>query len=266
MVSRDDLRRAVPVLLLIPGLMACASSPPGGADPAAQAPPVVAPGAPAAAPGATAAPVPVAGQPAVTGAPGLPAPKTSANGQAGAAPERAPAVASANGLVALPSARQLIASLPLGRRDPFASPFPPLPAPATASAGVPPRYRNAAVPAAGAAAGRPGSPARSGSAGLERGASATAATVAVSGQALGLRFRPAPLVPPEGFRVTGLIRAGRDNEAVVQYQSLSGSLRRGDRGGLTTDLLPSGWSVASVDVNQGRLTLQRGQQQVLVDL
>lgn len=238
-----DLRRAAPALLLIPGLMACSASPPGSADPTAQAPPVappvVAPGAGAPLAGQAVAPVAPAAQPA----------NAQANARGAAPSERAAAPAASSGLVSLPSARQVIDALPLGRRDPFASPFPTLP-PAAAGPAVPPRYRNALPPA------------------LTGGASAGSAAQASAGGAYGpdLRTRPAPLVPPEGFRVTGLIRAGGGNEAVVQFQELSGSLRRGDRGGLTTDLLPRGWSVAAVDVNQGRLTLQRGRRQVMVDL
>ena len=40
----------------------------------------------------------------------------------------------------------------------------------------------------------------------------------------------------------------------------------GDRGGRNTDLLPSGWSVASVDVAKGHLILQSGSRRVKVDL
>ncbi|MEB3165044.1 MAG: hypothetical protein VKO65_00055 [Cyanobacteriota bacterium] len=242
-----DLRRVVPALLLIPGLMACSSAPPGSADPSAQAPPAA---PPVVAPGAGA---PVAGQAAAPAAPAAQPATAQANARGAAPTERASTPAS-SGLVSLPSARQVIDALPLGRRDPFASPFPTSPAPATTAQAVPPRYRNA-LPSA-----------LTGGTGAGSAAQATAGGATATGAGPDLRVRPAPLVPPEGFRVTGLIRAGRGNEAVVQFQELSGSLRRGDRGGLTTDLLPRGWSVASVDVNQGRLTLQRGRRQVMVDL
>lgn len=68
------------------------------------------------------------------------------------------------------------------------------------------------------------------------------------------------------FRVTGVIDSGGQSEAVVTYKQLSGSLRPGDRGGRTTDLLPSGWSVASVDVPNGRVVLQSGSRRVKVEL
>ena len=77
------------------------------------------------------------------------------------------------------------------------------------------------------------------------------------------RFPPAFL---QDFRVTGVISSGGHSEAVVSYKQLSGSLRRGDRGGRTTDLLPAGWSVAAVDVPNGRLILQSGSRRVKVEL
>ena len=79
----------------------------------------------------------------------------------------------------------------------------------------------------------------------------------------------AAATPPaflQDFRVTGVIHSGGQSEAVVTYRQLSGSLRPGDRGGRNTDLLPSGWSVASVDVPNGRLVLQSGSRRVKVEL
>ncbi len=79
----------------------------------------------------------------------------------------------------------------------------------------------------------------------------------------------AALPPPaflKDFRITGVIDSGGQREAVVTYKQLSGSLRPGDRGGRTTDLLPSGWSVASVDVANGSLTLKSGGRSFKVDL
>ena len=143
----------------------------------------------------------------------------------------------------LPSPRQVIAALPVGRRDPFESPFPPLPPLPTGA------------PAAGGAAAAPGS-----------------AGSAAPGTFPARPLPPPPLSLPPGFRVTGLINSGGTSEAVVEISDPSGtilnsgSLRRGDRGGRTTDLLPGGWSVAAVDVNRGRVTLQRGQQRVTAEL
>jgi len=49
---------------------------------------------------------------------------------------------------------------------------------------------------------------------------------------------------------------------VATFNGESGSLRRGDRGGRETKLLPPGWSVAAVDIQKGRLNLQSGDRKV----
>ncbi len=92
-------------------------------------------------------------------------------------------------------------------------------------------------------------------------------TAPVAGGAKG-RARAAEPPPAflEEFRFSGVIQSAGQSEAVVTYRNFSGSLRPGDRGGRNTDLLPSGWSVASVDVGRGRLTLQSGSRKVSVDL
>ena len=89
----------------------------------------------------------------------------------------------------------------------------------------------------------------------------------------------------------GVIRSGGTPEALVQFGGDSGTLRVGQRGGRTTDyrttdyrttdyrttdysttdysttpLLPAGWSVASIDVQKGRLTLRQGKQVVTAEL
>ncbi len=117
----------------------------------------------------------------------------------------------------LPSAQQVVAEFPVGRKDPFGPTVPGL-LPGAAVAGAGP-----------------------------------------------LAALPPPAFLQE-FRFTGVIDSGGQREAVVTYKQLSGSLRPGDRGGRNTDLLPSGWSVASVDVANGRLILQSGSRRVKVDL
>ena len=52
----------------------------------------------------------------------------------------------------------------------------------------------------------------------------------------------------------------------MQFNALGGSLRPGDRGGISTDLLPRGWSVAAIDVQRGELTLQSGGQRLRLQL
>ena len=77
---------------------------------------------------------------------------------------------------------------------------------------------------------------------------------------------PARLSLPPGLVFNGVIRSGGTPEALVQFGGQTGTLRVGQRGGRTTPLLPAGWSVASIDVQQGRLTLRQGAQSVTAEL
>ena len=141
-------------------------------------------------------------------------------------PTPTPAASSAGaGLRPLPTAGQVVSSLPRGRSNPFGEVLP-----------------------------RPRPPAPSGSAGGSSGPGGSAA--------------PGPdifALPPD-FRLAGVMRSGGRSAAVVQAGERSGSVRPGDRGGRSTDLLPPGWTVASIDVNRGRMTLQRGGRRVSLDL
>lgn len=88
--------------------------------------------------------------------------------------------------------------------------------------------------------------------------------------------RPVLLSLPAGLIFNGVIRSGGTPEALVQFGAESGTLRVGQRGGSTKDyrtmdyrttpLLPAGWSVASIDVQNGRLTLRQGKQAVTAEL
>lgn len=134
------------------------------------------------------------------------------------------------GLQPLPTPQQVIGAVPLGRRDPFAQ----------------------LIPSFSPSSPGPGSPGPGGQPVMresDRAAKAPPSSVSPSGTP--------PLQLPQDFSITGVIRSGGITEAVVIYGDRSGSLRVGDRGGRSTDLLPSGWSVAAVDVNQGLLTLQK---------
>ena len=77
---------------------------------------------------------------------------------------------------------------------------------------------------------------------------------------------PSPLQLPQDFSINGVISSGGVSEAVVSFGDLSGSLRPGDRGGRTTELLPPGWSVAAIDVQRGVLTLKKGDRKVSAEL
>jgi len=163
---------------------------------------------------------------------------------AAAKPAKAPADAT-SGLRPLATPQEVLKSVELGRPDPFgrligALPVPlgpdgkPLSVAAIAAA-------TAAMRGQGQAAGR-GMPGRSGTGSF------------------------APLELPKNFSLSGVIRGGGTSEAVVSYGNLSGSLRPGDRGGTSTDLLPPGWSVAAIDVHRGVLTLQKDGQRVKVEI
>lgn len=138
-----------------------------------------------------------------------------------------------SGLKPLPAPDQVIGSVPLGRSDPFANVFP-------STGPASPEAAGGAAPGATAAANSPAGPAKP--------------------------APPRPLQLPTGFRFSGVIRTGGRSEAVVQYRNLGGSLRPGDRGGISTDLLPRGWSVAAIDVQRGELTLQVGGRRVTAQL
>jgi hypothetical protein len=75
-----------------------------------------------------------------------------------------------------------------------------------------------------------------------------------------------PLTLPPGLVFNGVIRSGGTPEALVQFSGESGTLRVGQKGGRSTALLPDGWSVASIDVQKGRLTLRQGSQSVTAEL
>lgn len=81
-----------------------------------------------------------------------------------------------------------------------------------------------------------------------------------------LQAAPARLTLPPSFRFTGVISSGGRAEAIVDFGATSGALRVGDRGGSSTDLLPPGWTVASINADRGLLTLRQGRQTVSAEL
>ena len=75
---------------------------------------------------------------------------------------------------------------------------------------------------------------------------------------------------PEGLRFTGVIRSGGHAQALIQLKDQSGPVCVGPRGycpgaGLPA-LLPLGWSVTSIDVQNGRLDLRQGSQRRILSL
>jgi hypothetical protein len=146
------------------------------------------------------------------------------------------------GLTPLPSASELLTSVPIGREDPLA-PQTPVPrssagagSPATRAAG-----QQAAIPAT--AQGKP---------------AARRPTV------------PARLELPDDFRFSGVLRAGSTPQAFVQVGDQTGPVCPGADGscpasGLPT-VLPRGWGVAAIDVERGLLTLRKGSRTVTTQL
>lgn len=66
--------------------------------------------------------------------------------------------------------------------------------------------------------------------------------------------------PASGLTLSGVLRVGEQRRALVQTQGRSGELCEGADGRCVADaeqLLPTGWSVLSIDVEQGCLALAR---------
>jgi hypothetical protein len=178
-------------------------------------------------------------------------------------------------LVPLPTPQQVVTSSSLGRRNPFApvvSPTILLPQ------GVAPGSEPAtAVTKVARAGGTTAAQQLALQAALK--VQAEAASKTGSGKdpgaaagPVGGPTRPVVLQAPPNLLLTGVLQSNGQTEAVVTYGSQSGTLRVGDRGALTTALLPAGWSVVSIHLG-GRglndapnLRLQHGRQQVTVKL
>lgn len=82
----------------------------------------------------------------------------------------------------------------------------------------------------------------------------------------GAKMPAAVAATPPAFlkqlQITGVIQSGGQSEVIATSGVETGSLRRGDRGGLETKLIPPGWRVASVDLASRRLILQSGDRKV----
>ena len=165
----------------------------------------------------------------------------------------------------LPTPRQVVTAAKLGRRNPFAPIMTPaIPLPQGVAPGSKPALAIATVARAG------------GDAGAQL-AAAQAAIKAQAGAKAGPGAPVGPLVPvglqaPQGLQFTGVIQAAGHTEAVVSTGGLSGSLRAGDLGGRTTELLPAGWAVIAIllggrgQEDGPRLGLPKGRQRVKLKL
>lgn len=73
---------------------------------------------------------------------------------------------------------------------------------------------------------------------------------------------PAPLRLPDDFRFSGVIAVSGVPQALVQRSEQSGTVVVGDQGGRSTRLLPNGWVVTSIDVQNGSLRMRQGKQTI----
>ncbi len=73
---------------------------------------------------------------------------------------------------------------------------------------------------------------------------------------------PAPLRLPDDFRFSGVIDISGVPQALVQRSEQSGTVVVGDQGGRSTRLLPNGWVVTSIDVQNGSLRMRQGKQTI----
>jgi hypothetical protein len=73
---------------------------------------------------------------------------------------------------------------------------------------------------------------------------------------------PAPLRLPDDFRFSGVIAVSGMPQALVQRSEQSGTVVVGDQGGRSTRLLPNGWVVTSIDVQNGCLRMRQGKQTI----
>ena len=83
---------------------------------------------------------------------------------------------------------------------------------------------------------------------------------------LPLQFESDQLLVPFSFKYHGQISTADLVNAFVSYKDKRGTLKQGDIGGETTDLLPNGWSILSLDTNTKVLTLAFDGKSVEVNL
>jgi len=63
------------------------------------------------------------------------------------------------------------------------------------------------------------------------------------------------LLPPKTFFYHGYLNAQDSLNAFVTYQNLTGIIKPGDVGGVTTNFLPNGWKVENIDISSEVLSL-----------
>ncbi len=71
---------------------------------------------------------------------------------------------------------------------------------------------------------------------------------------------------PSTFKYYGQISSQNTLNAFVSYDNRNGTVKAGDVGGKSTDLLPFGWTILELDIDTKILTLGFGDRSVDVDL
>ena len=71
---------------------------------------------------------------------------------------------------------------------------------------------------------------------------------------------------PDTFNYQGQISSKDLVHAFVSYKDQKGTIKPGDVGGISTDLLPNGWLVESIDTNSQSLKLTFNKSSLIIDL
>jgi len=74
------------------------------------------------------------------------------------------------------------------------------------------------------------------------------------------------LTVPNGLIVHGIIKTNQKVIAIVSTNLSSGAIEIGDTGSVTTNLIPKGWSVHSMDLNEKKLNLKFKNKIIPIDI
>ena len=80
------------------------------------------------------------------------------------------------------------------------------------------------------------------------------------------QFDSSEIKLPKGLTLHGIIDAKNKLIALVSFNLSSGSIEVGDTGGITTDLLPVGWSVDSIILDTKKVNLKYKNKTIALDL
>lgn len=68
------------------------------------------------------------------------------------------------------------------------------------------------------------------------------------------------------FTLTGFLSTSKRQLALIEFNGESGTVFVGDKGSITTNLLPPGWTVTSIDGDNGKLVLRKKDQFVTAEI